>query len=155
MANSKHDKLDISILSELRKNCKQNLKQLAAKFGTHPNTLLQRIRKLEREGVIRAYQAEIDYSKLGYDLQAIIMIKMTKGMLHDPEIIEELARIPQIRALYGVTGAHDCVALISTKSKDDLVEVLQTIQSNKIVVKTITYLVLSAYKHPYEFNPLE
>ncbi len=154
MANNRYDKLDMLILNELRKNCKQNLKQLAAKFGTHPNTLLQRIRKLEREGVIIGYLAEVDYGKLGYDLQALVMIKMNKGMLHDPEILKELGRIPNIKALYGVTGTHDCIALIVTKNKDELVEVLQKIQSNRIVVKTITYLVLSTYKNPYEFNPL-
>lgn len=154
MSNGKRDKLDMLILSELRKNCKQNLKQLAAKFGTHPNTLLQRIRKLEREGVIIGYLAEVDYGKLGYDLQALIMIKMNKGMLHDPEIIRELGKIPQVKVLYGVTGSHDCVALISAKNKDELVEILQKIQSNRLVIKTMTYLVLSTYKSPHEFNPL-
>lgn len=155
MANHKHDKLDLDILRELRENCKQNLKQLAGKLGTHPNTLMQRMRKLERETIIKKYMASIDYSKLGYDLQAVVMIKMSKGMLHDPRIITEIGQISGIEALYGVTGGHDCIAIIRAKSKDDLVNLLQKIQTNKIVTRTVTYLVLSVYKHPFEFNPLK
>ncbi len=151
---NKVDSIDLMILRELRDNCKRPVRELAQTLRMHPNTLLQRIKRLEKAKVIRRYYADIDYKALGYDMHAIVMIKIRKGGLEDEDLLKGVARIPEIQSLYAVTGSADCIAVIKAKNRDDLVRVLQVIQTEKTVLRTTSYLVLITYKESYEFNPL-
>jgi DNA-binding Lrp family transcriptional regulator len=143
------------ILTELRKNCKRPVRELAKELRVHPNTLLQRIKKLENRGVIRSYQANINYSEIGYDLHAIVLIKITKRGLEDPNLLKEVGYIPQVEALYATTGTSDVIAIVRAENKDKLVEVLKEIQKHEKVARTTSHLILVTYKYPHEFNPLE
>jgi Lrp/AsnC family leucine-responsive transcriptional regulator len=149
------DETDMKILKALRDNCKRPVRELAKDLHVHPNTLLQRIKRLEKREVIRKYQANIDYHKVGYDIHAIIMIKITKRGLEDPNLLKEVAAIPEIEALYAITGTADCIAILRAENKDNMVEVLKNIQSHDKVLRTITHLILVTYKHPHEFNPIK
>ena len=149
-----YDATDLEILREIRKDCKRPVRELAKKLKIHPNTLLQRIKKLEKEKTIIKYMAEIDYHKLGYDLHAIIMGKVRKGRAGDPEQLSDLSAIPEVQSLYAVTGNYDIIVLVRVKNRDQLVEVIRRIGENPIVMKTTTHIILYSYKHPYEFNPI-
>ncbi len=149
-----YDSIDLEILRELRNNCKQPVRELAKKLDVHPNTILQRIKKLEKEKVIIKYLAEVDYRKLDYDLHAVIMGKVRKGRAGDPEQLADLSAIPQVQSLYAVTGAYDIFLVVRVKDRDQLTEVIRKIGENPIVQKTTTHLILYSYKQPHEFNPL-
>jgi DNA-binding Lrp family transcriptional regulator len=149
-----YDSTDLAILRELRDDCKRPVRELAKKLKIHPNTLLQRIKKLEKEKIIVKYMAEVDYHKIGYDLHAIIMGKVRKGRAGDPEQLADLTAIPEIQSLYAATGVYDIVALVKVKNRDQLVEVVRKIGENPIVIKTITQIILYGYKNPHEFNPI-
>ena len=150
----KIDATDIMILTELRNNCKRPVRELAKDLRVHPNTLLQRIKKLETRGVIRNYQANIDYHELGYDLHAIVMIKITRRGLEDPNLLKEVAHIPEVEALYATTGTADVIALVRAENQAKLLDVLKQIQTQEKVARTTSHLILITYKYPYEFNPL-
>jgi Lrp/AsnC family leucine-responsive transcriptional regulator len=151
---NKVDSIDLMILKELRNDCKRPVRELAQTLRMHPNTLLQRIKRLEKSKIIRRYYADIDYKALGYDMHAIVMIKIKKSGLENENLLKTVALIPEIESLYAVTGSADCIAVVKAKNRDDLVRVLQVIQSEKEVLRTISYLVLVTYKESYEFNPL-
>jgi DNA-binding Lrp family transcriptional regulator len=151
---NKVDTLDLMILRELRENCKQPVKELAKSLRIHPNTLLQRIKKLEKQKVILKYTAEVDFRKLGYDLHAIIMGEVRKGRAGDQAQLAEITKMPQVQYLYAVTGAYDIILSVRVSNRDELVSVLGKIGEHPIVEKTMTHMVLFSYKHPYEFNPL-
>jgi Lrp/AsnC family leucine-responsive transcriptional regulator len=151
----KYDNIDLMILNELRENCKKPVKEIARKLHIHPNTLLMRVKKLEKEKVIVKYQAEIDYRKLGYELHVIVMVRVRKGRAGDPEQLADLSSIPEIQALYACTGMYDVIAVARVKDRDELVKVLRKIGENEIVTKTTTHIILYPYKNPYEYNPLE
>lgn len=148
------DATDIMILSELRQNCKRPVRELAKDLHIHPNTLLQRIKKLEKRGVIRGYQANINYHELGFDLHAIVMIKITRRGLEDPNLLKDVAHIPEVEALYATTGTADVIALVRAENKNQLLEVLKSIQKQEKVARTTSHLILVTYKFPHEFNPL-
>ena len=150
----KIDALDLSILRELQNDSKQGYRDIALKINTHPNTVMQRIKKLEREGVIKGYSADLDYSKLGYDLSALVMVRVKKGQVGHIMQLEDVSSLPEVQALYAVTGSSDLALLLRVKDRKHLAETLQKIQMNKIVVRTNTLTILFAYKEPNEFNPL-
>ena len=149
-----YDNTDLAILKELRDNCKQSIKELGRKLGVHPNTILQRIKKLEKDKTIIKYSAEVDYRKLGYELHAVIMGEVRKGRAGDQTQLADLSKMPQMQYLYAVTGAYDIIASVRVKNRDELVEVMRKIGENPIVERTMTHIILYSYKHPYEFNPI-
>jgi DNA-binding Lrp family transcriptional regulator len=151
---NKVDAVDLMILRELRNDCKRPMRELAQKLRMHPNTLLQRIKRLEKSKVVRKYHADIDYKALGFDMHAVVMIKIKKSGLEDENLRKEVAALPEIVALYAVTGVSDCIAIIKAKNRDDLVRILKTVQSQKSVLRTTSYLILLTYKEAFEFNPL-
>lgn len=151
---NKVDETDLLILSELREDCKRPVRELAQTLRMHPNTLLQRIKRLEKAGIIRRYHADIDYKALGYDMHAIVTIKIKKSGLEDEKLLGDVGRMPEVQSLYAVTGSNDCIAVIKAKNRDDLVRILRVIQTQKSVLRTTSYLVLVTYKESYQFNPL-
>lgn len=151
---SKVDTVDLLILRELRDDCKRPMRELAQKLRMHPNTLLQRIKRLEKSKVVRRYHADIDYKALGYDMHAVVMIRIRKSGLEDESLLENVAALPEVQSLYAVTGGADCIATIKAKNRDDLVRILKVIQTEKSVLRTTSYLVLVTYKESFQFNPL-
>ncbi len=151
---NKVDAVDLMILRELRDDCKRPMRELAQKLRMHPNTLLQRIKRLEKSKIVRKYHADIDYKALGYDMHSVVMIKIKKRGLEDENLLKEVAELPEVIALYAVTGGADVIAIVKAKDRDGLLEVLKTIQSQKTVLRTTSYLILVTYKEAYQFNPL-
>jgi Lrp/AsnC family transcriptional regulator for asnA, asnC and gidA len=151
---NKIDTIDLLILKELRNDCKRPVRILAQKLKMHPNTLLQRIKRLEKAKIIRKYHADVDYKVLGYDMHAIVMIKIRKSGLEDDNLLKDLVGLPELQALYAVTGGADCIAIIKAKNRDDLVRVLRIIQTQPAVSRTTSYMVLITYKESLDFNPL-
>ena len=149
----KFDKKDLEILRALRENCHVSVKKLAAKLKMHPNTALQRIKRLEKEGAIRGYRANINFNVLGYDYHAAVMLKS-----REPETIKEsktdniLLKIPEVEGLYRMTGENDWLIIVRAQSRKHLMDVLQKIQETG--KKTSTYVILETRKYPFEFNPL-
>jgi DNA-binding Lrp family transcriptional regulator len=151
---NKVDTVDLMILRELRKDCKRPMRELAQKLRMHPNTLLQRIKRLEKSKVVRKYHADVDYKVLGFDMHAVVMIKIRKSGLEDDNLLRNVAALPEVVSLFAVTGGADCIAVVNAKNRDDLVRLLKIIQSNESVLRTTSYLILLTYKEAFEFNPL-
>lgn len=154
LMKGKIDTVDLMILKELRNDCKRPMRELAQTLRMHPNTLLQRIKRLEKSKIIRKYYADIDYKALGYDMHAVVMIKIKKAGLEDEKLLSEVTKVPEIVALYAVSGGADVMAIVKAKNRDDLVRILTYIQLQKPVLRTTSYMVLVTYKESYQFNPL-
>ncbi len=150
---NKLDEIDLAILASLRENAKASVKDLAKRIGVHPNTLLQRLKKLENNGIITKYVAEVDYAKVGLDLHVIIMMKVKRGRAGDMDQLKELLRIKELEAVYATTGNWDLISVARVKNREHLLEVIQRLGKVPIITKTTSHLVLFAYKNPYQYNP--
>jgi DNA-binding Lrp family transcriptional regulator len=148
------DNTDLMILRELRSDCKRPVRELAQVLHMHPNTLLQRIKKLETSGIIQKYIAEVDYAKLGYDLHALVSIKVNKDARSKWPVLDELRAFKDIVALYAVTGSYDVMAIVRTKNRETLTTLLMELNKKPYIVETNSTLVLYPFKDAHEFNPL-
>ncbi|MBU0532060.1 Lrp/AsnC family transcriptional regulator [Candidatus Micrarchaeota archaeon] len=149
----KIDGIDKKILAQLVENSKIMSKKLSRKLRIHPNTLLQRLKKLEKEGVLVKYSAVVDYSKFDKRLQAIIFLNIE--MMKDWEtILRPLSKLPEVVSFILVTGEHDVLLIARLKDETHLANFLRRLQTNKVVTKTTTHLILDYYKQPYEYNPI-
>jgi len=152
--DSKIDETDKAIIAELIEDSKLSARELSKKLKIHPNTLLQRIKRLEKNGIITKYTTIIDYQKLGFDIQAMIFInvRMGKGWEED---LRPVSRLPEISSFTLLTGDYDALAIVRIKDMHELSAVLRKIQDTGIVAKTTTHMILDHYKHTHEFNPLK
>jgi len=150
----KIDKIDRKILSQLVENSKTMSKELSRKLRIHPNTLLQRLKKLEKAGIIIKYTTALDYDKVGPTLQALIFldVDMVKGW---ETHLKPVSRFPEVVSFILVTGEHDVLVIARVKDEKHLATLLRRMQLNKVVTKTVTHLILDYYKQPHEYNPLK
>lgn len=102
------DEVDIHILSLLQKDGRITNADLAKSVGLSPPSVLQRVRALEKAGLIRGYYALLDADRLGLRITAWVHITLS---LHQEQPIERFRRsiqdIPEILECYHVSGDFD------------------------------------------------
>ena len=140
----KLDKTDERILHELIGDAKISLRELAKKVQVSFVTVMHRIRHLEKDGVFRGYHADVDYSKLGFDTQVIIEIKISKGKLFELE--KKIGVSHNVCAVYDTTGEYDATVIARFTSTRKLDEFLKQLQMMPNVERTHTKLVLNTIK---------
>ena len=138
------DKTDVEILRVLEKNARLSLRKIAKKVGVSVATVMHRINKLEKEGIIRRYIALLDYDKLGYELEAVISVDVAKGKLFEVE--KKIATDPSVHAVYDITGHFDVVVVARFKTRKSLDAFIKKIQTYDFVEKTETAIVLNTIK---------
>ncbi len=148
----KLDETDKKIIHHLNEDAKMSIKELSRVVRIHPNTLVQRIKKLEQNDIIKKYKSVINYEKTGIGLMALVFIKVKMNQDWE-KTLRPIANIPQVSSFILITGAADALAIVRVKDKDELATVLRQFQKNEIVAKTTTYLALDYYKLPEDYNP--
>ncbi|GKS66468.1 AsnC family transcriptional regulator [Nitrosarchaeum sp.] len=141
------DKNDERILKNLLVDARLSARQLGLKLGMSTVTILSRIKKLEKEKIIKGYAAIIDHEKLGYTLTAIIEIIAKKDKIVDMEM--ELAKIENVCGVYDITGNTDTLVIAKFKSRNELSEFVKGIASIQNIENTITHVVLNTAKEDF------
>ena len=145
-----YDDLDRRIVELLCTSSQGSFRQIAKQLGIHPTTLIQRVKALEAKGVIRGYRAKIDYMNLGFDYMGIVQI-YAEDVLN---VQNKIKKIPQVMAVYDVTGDSDCIVMISCTDRDDFSETVKKINAVEGVKKTNTSVVLNVIKDFTDFVPV-
>ncbi|MBN1170434.1 Lrp/AsnC family transcriptional regulator [Candidatus Micrarchaeota archaeon] len=150
---SNTDEIDRKILAQLIENSKMQSKELSRKLKIHPNTLLQRLKKLEKSQVIKRYTAVVDFNKVTHRMQCIIFlnIKMIKGW---EKVLRPLAHLPEVEAFILISGNYDIVVIARVKDEMELANLMRKLQDNEVVEHTTTHIIVDYYKQPYEYNPI-
>ena len=109
----KLNKKDIILLDELQKDCRQGLKKLSRKLNMSITTVHERMKKLEREGVIKQYKAVVDPGKAGMDVAAFILVRVQYFQGSDEvsvslrEVAKKIASIPNVMEVHIIAGEWD------------------------------------------------
>lgn len=110
------DEVDIHILSLLQDDGRVTNADLAKLVGLSPPSVLQRVRALEKSGLIRGYHAILDPDRLGLRVTALAMISLS---LHQEQPIERFRRsiqeIPEVLECLHVSGEFDFLLKIVVK----------------------------------------
>lgn len=141
------DKTDSKVLKNLLVDARQSSRQLALKLGMSTVTILSRIKKLEKQKIIKGYTALVDHEKLGYDLTAIIEIIAKKDKI--VEVENFLSNIENVCAVYDVTGNTDTVLIAKFKGRIELSKFVKNISSKSNIDNTITHVVLNTVKEDF------
>lgn len=141
------DKNDERILKNLLVDARLSARQLGIKLGMSTVTILSRIKKLEKEKIIKGYTALIDHEKLGYTLTAIIEIIAKKDKIIDIE--KELSKFENVCGVYDITGNTDTLVIAKFKSRNELSEFVKGIATIQNIENTITHVVLNTAKEDF------
>lgn len=140
------DELDKKILRVLQKDCRRSFREIAKEVGTTPVTAINRIRNMERAGVIKGYYADINYEKLGYNITGVIGVIVDGTGLKKLE--EEVSKFDNISQVFEVTGDTDVVLVGSFEDMKGLQAfVKERLLVKSFVKKTVTQIVTNTYKN--------
>lgn len=133
--NKSPDNLDMKILSELQKNARTSASEIGRRVGLSTPAVSERIAKMEEQGVILGYHANVNYDKLG--LAVKVFIHFTSESLKHADMVKMVAKIPQAKEWYTVTG--DACMLIkvivgSTHELEHVIEHLGKFGSTKTTI---------------------
>ncbi|GIT78440.1 transcriptional regulator [Leifsonia sp. LS1] len=141
------DAVDRSLLSELQRDGRQSIAELARTVHMSGSAVAERVRRLEDAGVITGYRAVVDPERLGYGILAYLRLRYPSsvyGPLHDL-----LAGTPEVVEAHHVTG-DDCFILkVVATSMRHLERVSGTIGTLGSVTTSI------AYSSPFPARPIE
>jgi DNA-binding Lrp family transcriptional regulator len=138
------DGLDRGILQELNVDARRSHREIAHRLGVSPTTVIARVQRMERDGVIRGYVPLLDDEALGFDLTATIGIRISKGRLREVE--ERLARDPRAYAIYDVTGDYDALLIGRFRDRRDLDRFVKHALQDPHIERTNTQVVLNRVK---------
>jgi DNA-binding Lrp family transcriptional regulator len=141
------DETDVKILKALTVDARLSSRQIARQCDISIGTVLSRIKKMENEGIIKAYSALLDHEKLGYELTVVSEITVSKGRLLEME--SEIARFPNVCSVYDVTGELDAIIVAKFKNREELSKFTKRLLALPYVERTNTHVVLTTIKEDF------
>ena len=114
------DAIDLQILDLLTKNGKLGNKEIAASIGLSTTPTFERIKRLERKGIIKGYTAILDKKKIGKGLKVFCQVSLKS---HNAEIIDgfegEIIHLSEVSACYHIAGDFDYSLFIEVSDMDE------------------------------------
>jgi len=141
------DDIDRKLLKELLVDSKRSFRELAKSIGVSAATVINHVQRLESAGVITDYSVQLDHERLGYELTVITEITVSKGKLLEME--EEIAKIPNVCAVYDVTGLTDAMVIAKFKHRRSLSEFTKKLLAMPYIERTNTHVVLTTVKEDF------
>ena len=135
------DNLGKMILKELMTDARQSFRDLSKKTHASVVTVAQRVRKMEKAGVIKGYSAQVSSEELGYEITTVTEVIVSKGK--QIEVEREIAKLPHVCAVYDVTGEEDSFIIAKFKNREELSSFAKEVLALPHVERTNTHVVLN------------
>ena len=151
------DATDRRLLVALSKDGRRAAADLAKELGLSRQAVTDRIRDLERRGVIRGYRADVDPSALGLGVRAHLRLTLD-GSAHgkrERDVLKRLTGHPMVRSVYRVSGEDCFVAEVVCRQIQDVNAILGDLQATRSVQSSRTAFVLEAVMEKAPLGPLE
>lgn len=137
------DGIDKTILRALMSDARTPVLEIAREVGISGAAIHQRLRKLEKSGIISGSKFVINPKILGYTTMAFIGIYLDKAM-SNPEAVKQLQKIPEVLECHYTTGNWSIFIKILCKDNEHLMHLLnKDIQSIAGVSRTETFISLN------------
>ena len=135
------DAIDDAILGILATNGRASFATIGEEVGLSPHGAADRVRRLERDGVITGYAARIDPAGVGRSLDAFIDVRLLPTT-DSEEFEQRVARLDSVREVAFLTGRFDFQLRVACRDADDLNDTVRTIRREAGAAGTETRIVL-------------
>ena len=135
------DEKDKALVAALRKNARESLVGLARSVGLSRSATQERMRRLERDGIIKAYTVELASE---HDPAVRAMIAVTfEPSFRCKHVVPRLAGLPEVVACHSLTGSIDLMVMVACDSNATLNRVRDIVAGVQGVATATTHIVLA------------
>ncbi|CAM1355113.1 MULTISPECIES: Lrp/AsnC family transcriptional regulator [Tenacibaculum] len=132
------DKIDLKIINILKENSRISFADLGREISLSPSSIRERVKNLEDNEVIKKYSIDINNKKLGYDLEAFILLKVFPGKLKN--MLSIISSFEEVKEVHRITGNQNIHLKIVVKDQQHLQSLLDNLMEYG---DTTTFLILS------------
>jgi Lrp/AsnC family leucine-responsive transcriptional regulator len=136
------DDIDRRLVGALLEDARTSYADLARLVGLSAPSVQDRVRKLEREGVLRGSAVHLDPKAVGLGVSALVGLHQGEGVDAD-ELVARLAAVPEVEDCWAVAGDEAFVAKVRVADLDDLDRTLRVLRHVPGITRTRTTVVLS------------
>jgi Lrp/AsnC family transcriptional regulator, leucine-responsive regulatory protein len=133
------DRKDFALLDALRQNASQRLEDLACLVKLAPSSVHERLRRLERGGIIRKWTVDVDAAALGLGVVAFIGIRTTRPC---SELLDSIRKVPSIEECHSVAGELSMILKVRVKDTAGLLNLSEHLRQIPGIEQTETTIVL-------------
>ncbi|GGL48722.1 HTH-type transcriptional regulator Lrp [Halocalculus aciditolerans] len=145
-----YENLDGQLINALLGDGRASLRSLAEDLDVSVTTVSNHLSDLEDAGVIKDYTPVVDYDALGYDVTAILQLKVEGNAL--PDLSDRLRGHKQMVSVYEVTGDYDIVAVGKFRDTDDMNHLIKKLLGDADIKESNTSVVLNAAAEHEQFE---
>ncbi|HUJ00608.1 MAG TPA: Lrp/AsnC family transcriptional regulator [Usitatibacter sp.] len=132
---------DRKLLALLKEDARLSTAALARALGVARTTVVERLKRLQRNGVVAGYTVRLHPRVQGRMLRVHVLLRVDAK--RGEAVVKALREIPQVRAVYAISGAFDSLAFVEGESTEEIDQMLDAIGALPGVVSTQSSLVLS------------
>lgn len=136
------DDIDRHLLAALVEDARTSFADLARQVGLSAPSVHERVRKLERDGVLRGSSADVEPKALGLGVSALVGLHQGEGVDAE-QLVARLRAVPEIEDCWAVAGDEAFVAKVRVADLDDLDRTLRVLRHVPGITRTRTTVVLS------------
>ena len=145
-----YENLDAKLINALLGDGRASLRSLAEELDVSVTTVSNHLRDLEEDDVVEGYTPIVNYDALGYDVTAIIQLKVDGSSL--PDITERLKEEKQMISVYEVTGDYDIIAIGKFTDTDGMNRHIKELLVDPEIKESNTSVVLNAASEHEQFE---
>jgi len=145
-----YENLDRKLVNKLLDDGRASLRSLGGDLDVSVTTVSNHISNLEDDGVIEGYAPIVDYSELGYDVTAILQLKVEGSAL--PDITERLQEHKHMVTVYETTGDHDIIAIGKFTDTDHMNDQIKELLVDPDINQSNTSVVLNTVVENEQFD---
>ena len=153
----KLDEKDIQILRLLQKNSKMTIREISKLVEVAPTTVFAKIKRMEKNGIVKEYKAILDSTKLGKGTTAFVLASITYRMegqkLSQREIAKKIAKFPEVQEVHIIAGDWDLLIKVKAESAEAIGNfVIDKLRLVDGIEKTLTCVVFTTEKETTEIS---
>ena len=139
------DERDLKIVALLQDDARLGYAEIGSQVGLAASSVHDRVRKLERAGVIKGYRAEVDHERIGFPIAAIVSLALRPGSPGDVPAL--IAEFDLVESCYSVAGDNSYALLVRAPSTSALEELLDALRAKLEVVTRATIVLSTPFEH--------
>ncbi|MFC4987347.1 HTH-type transcriptional regulator Lrp [Saliphagus infecundisoli] len=145
-----YENLDAELVNALLDDGRASLRSLAEDLDVSVTTVSNHLSDLEEEGVIEGFTPRLNYDALGFDVTAVIQLKVEGEAL--PDITDRLRDFEQMTNVYEVTGDYDVIAIGRFTDTDEMNDQIKALLTDPDINESNTSVVLNAVTENEQFE---
>ena len=134
------DEIDARLVSLLRMDSRMSTSELARRLGISRSTVQGRMDRLKNSGVVTGFTVKFGGAYEAGLVSAHVLIKVAQKLTR--RVCEALEHMPEIEALYAISGDYDLIAVVRAKSTEELSSLLDNIVSLSSIQRTNSSVIL-------------